>query len=173
MKRWYTIGWIAWLGIFAALESTALANHADGDTLSENVWAWFHVLEPHPTPLHIAGRGVLALFLLWLLFHMVMGWFTPSRPIPGQPARRSFMVPSTPTQTRHPWRATLRTVLAAGLALLPLLPTIADVAHVQAVPIVAGVLVVAGAITRILAAPGVDRWVRRWVPWLAASPTQP
>lgn len=169
MRRWYTIGWIAWLGIFAALEGTALANHTDGDTLSENVWIWFHVLEPHPTPLHIAGRVALALFLLWLLFHMVMGWFTPSRPIP----RRSFMVPGTPTQTRHPWRATLRTVVAAGVGLATLAPTIAAAAHVETVPAVAQVLVVTGAITRVLAAPGVDRWVRKYAPWLAASPAQP
>lgn len=78
-----------------------------------------------------------------------------------------------PTQTRHPWRATVRTVLAAGVALLSLLPTVAAVAHLDAVPAVAQVLAVAGAVTRVLALPGVDAWLRRWVPWLAASPAQP
>lgn len=75
-----------------------------------------------------------------------------------------------PTQTRHPWRATVRTVFAAGVALLSLLPVIAVTAHVEAVPAVTQVLGVTGAITRVLAIPGVDEWLRRFVPWLAAEP---
>jgi hypothetical protein len=76
-----------------------------------------------------------------------------------------------PTQTRYPWRATLRTVVAAAVSLLSLLPVIAATARVDAVPVVAQVLVVAGTITRILAIPGVDDWLRRYLPFLAASPT--
>lgn len=75
-----------------------------------------------------------------------------------------------PTQTRHPWRATARTVLAAAVSLLTLLPVIATTAQVDTVPAVAQVLVVTGAVTRVLAIPTVDGWLRRYAPWLAASP---
>lgn len=74
---------------------------------------------------------------------------------------------TAPTQAQHPWRATLRTVVAAAVALLPLLPVIAETAHIQTVPIVAGVLVVAGAVTRVLAVPAVVDWMRRYLPFLA------
>jgi hypothetical protein len=77
-----------------------------------------------------------------------------------------------PTQSRYPWRATARTLLAAALALASLAPTIALTAHIQTVPAVAQVLVVAGTITRVLAIPAVDGWLRRFAPWLATTPTQ-
>lgn len=75
-----------------------------------------------------------------------------------------------PTQVRHPWRATFRTVVAATLAALTLLPVAAATAGLDAVPAVAQVLAVTGAITRVLALPGVDAWLRTYVPWLAAAP---
>jgi hypothetical protein len=164
-KTLFTVGWLLWLAAFLALEGSALFNHISGDTLSENTWAWFHVFDPHPGLLLGTLRVLLGLFLLWLAFHLTFGWFTPTRPLP-----RIGALMSTSTQTRHPWRATARTVLAAGLALLPLLPTIAATAHVDTVPVVATVLVVAGAITRMLAHPAVDGWLRRFAPWLASSP---
>lgn len=79
---------------------------------------------------------------------------------------------ATPTQTRHPWRATARTIFAAGIALLSLLPTIALTAHIETVPAVGQVLGVAGAITRVLAMPGVDAWLRTYLPFLAAEPKE-
>ncbi|MFE9690881.1 hypothetical protein [Micromonospora sp. NPDC005806] len=74
------------------------------------------------------------------------------------------------TQTRHPWRATARTIFAAVIALLSLLPTIATVAGVDAVPLVAQALAVAAAVTRVLAIPGVDDFLQRYVPFLASAP---
>ncbi|MFU8849452.1 hypothetical protein ACNAW0_00435 [Micromonospora sp. SL1-18] len=74
------------------------------------------------------------------------------------------------TQTRHPARATIRTIFAAVVALLSLLPTIAAVAGVDAVPLVTQALVVTGAVTRVLAIPGVDAWLRRYLPFLASAP---
>ncbi|MEU0151511.1 hypothetical protein [Micromonospora fulviviridis] len=74
------------------------------------------------------------------------------------------------TQTRHPWRATARTIFAAVVALLSLLPTIAAVAGVDAVPLIAQALTVAAAVTRILAIPGVDDFLRRYLPFLASAP---
>lgn len=78
-----------------------------------------------------------------------------------------------PTQTRHPWRATVRTIVAAGLGLLSLLPTIALTTHLDTAPAVAQVLAIAGAITRVLALPGVDQWLRDYLPGLAAEPARP
>ncbi|MFI6333179.1 hypothetical protein ACIBBG_33505 [Micromonospora chersina] len=75
-----------------------------------------------------------------------------------------------PTQTHYPWRATLRTVFAGVVALLSLLPTVAAVAGVDAVPLIAQTLTVAAAVTRVLAIPGVDAWLRRYLPWLATTP---
>jgi len=74
-----------------------------------------------------------------------------------------------PTQVRHPWRATLRSVVAFALALLSLLPTIAAVGHVDTVAWVAQVLAVAAGVTRILAIPGVNALIQRYAPWLAAQ----
>jgi hypothetical protein len=75
-----------------------------------------------------------------------------------------------PTQTEHPWRATARTIFAAAVGLLSLLPLIALTAGVSEQAAVAQVLLVTGAITRVLALPAVNSWLERFVPWLAAAP---
>jgi len=79
------------------------------------------------------------------------------------------MTPTT-TQTRHPWRATARTIFAAVVALLSLLPTIAAVAGIDAVPLIAQAIAAAAAVTRVLAIPGVDDFLRRYLPFLASAP---
>lgn len=78
--------------------------------------------------------------------------------------------PAAPTQTRHPWRATVRTIVAVALPMLPLLPEIADVLGVATVPAVASVLAAAAAVTRVLAMPRVEALLRRYLPGLAAEP---
>lgn len=168
-KTWYTIGWLTWIAAFAALEGPALFNHLAGDTLSEHVWTWFRVFDPHPGLLFSTLRVLLGLGLTWLALHLTFGW-NPGRPIPGIGA---LMTPQTPTQTRHPWRATLRTAVAATVALATLAPEIAVTAHVDTVPALVQVVGVCSAVTRVLALPRVDAWLRRYAPWLAASPTQP
>lgn len=77
------------------------------------------------------------------------------------------------TQSKHPHRATVRTVLAAVVALLPLLPAIVDEFHLGAIPAVAAALVIVGTITRVLAMPDVEAWLHEYVPWLAAQPAPP
>lgn len=77
------------------------------------------------------------------------------------------------TQSAHPWRATIRTVLAVVVALAAGAPLIYT-AIMQADPVTAtgaaGVaLAVAGAITRVMALPFVETFLRRFVPWLAAG----
>lgn len=84
MSGW-TLAWIAWGVFFLAVEGRALANKTPGDTLSEHVWRVFKVRDARPTPVVIAARTVLALFLLWLAGHLVFGWFTPTHPVPWRP----------------------------------------------------------------------------------------
>lgn len=75
-----------------------------------------------------------------------------------------------PTQARHPWRATVRTIAAAVVALLPVLPEIAGQLGVATYPVVASILVVVGGVTRVLAMPSVNTWLHTYSPWLAADP---
>lgn len=82
-----------------------------------------------------------------------------------------------PTQSKHPWRATLRTIFAAGVALASLAPTIATIGGFDkldtgsAVGTVVGqALAVCAAVTRIMAIPGVNEALRRFAPFLATDP---
>ncbi len=78
----------------------------------------------------------------------------------------------TPTQTRHPWRAVTRTVVAALLGLVPIaVATIAELG--LSGPVVVSALAVLGGVTRVLAMPSVNQWLEDYVPWLAAEPRQP
>lgn len=78
-----------------------------------------------------------------------------------------------PTQTRRPWRATIRTIFAVGIPAILLLPTVIQILVDELGPnlpdryrawlVLAGVIVtaIAGAITRILALPQVEVLLRR------------
>ncbi|MER7164483.1 hypothetical protein ABT336_00170 [Micromonospora sp. NPDC000207] len=61
-------------------------------------------------------------------------------------------------------------MFAGTVGAVSLIPTVAVTAGIDTVPAVAQAVVVAGAITRVLALPGVDAWLRQFVPWLAAAP---
>lgn len=77
---------------------------------------------------------------------------------------------SAPTQTRHPWRATIRTTFAVVVALAAMLPALVAASGVdETLAPVAGALAIAGAITRVMALPAVDAFLSRFVPWLAAG----
>lgn len=82
MSGW-TIAWICWIAVFLLAEGVALFNKRTEDTLSETAWRWFHVHDPHPGPWYITLRCLLAVFLVWLAGHLVMGWWTPTHPWPG------------------------------------------------------------------------------------------
>lgn len=75
----------------------------------------------------------------------------------------------TTTQAEHPWRATIRTALAAVVGLAILAPQIVAALGVGSIPWVAGTLAVIAAVTRVLAIPGVIEWTRRFLPWLAPT----
>lgn len=75
-----------------------------------------------------------------------------------------------PSQSRRPWRATARTVFAGFVAIAPLAPTLAQSLGVEAVPVVAGALVLIGGVTRLLAEPNVEAFLRQHFSWLSAEP---
>lgn len=69
---------------------------------------------------------------------------------------------ATPTQTRHPWRATVRTVFAGVVSIAAVWGLVVEAAGVdQSATIVATSLAVAGAITRIMAIPQVNDLLSR------------
>lgn len=82
----------------------------------------------------------------------------------------STNAPAKVTQARYPWRATLRTIAAAVLALLPILPELIDVLGLRAYAWAAGFLAVVAAVTRVLAMPSVIRWLQTYLPALAPAP---
>ena len=78
--------------------------------------------------------------------------------------------PTSPTVTRYPWRATVRTVIVAAVGLLPVLPDIARAANIDTVPVVASVLAVTAAIQRIISTPSVEAWLQKTFPDVASVP---
>lgn len=99
----------------------------------------------------------------------------------------------TPSQIAHPWRATLRTFIQTAVpalvGLVVFAPEILRIVLEQLVPAVeaqwpvlggqlravlaaAAVLVAALAATcsRIMAIGGLEAWLKRWAPWIAALP---
>lgn len=78
-----------------------------------------------------------------------------------------------PTQVKRPWRATVRTVFQAAVAGVSLAPVIYAGATLhdpaQATGLAAQALVVCGGAARVMALPGVESWLQRFVPFLAAE----
>lgn len=69
--------WVAWFGAFVVMEGNALTNHTPGDTLSETVWRWLRIGSPgNPGAVAWTWRTfVLGAFLVWLVLHLLFGWF--------------------------------------------------------------------------------------------------
>lgn len=61
-------------------------------------------------------------------------------------------------------------MIVAAIGLLPVLPDIARAAQIETVPIVATILIVAGALQRVLSEPSVERWLETYFPSTAAVP---
>lgn len=80
----------------------------------------------------------------------------------------------TPTQVRQPWRATLRTAFAALVALCAMAPLIYDAAlgddAGEATGWSAAALGITAGVTRVLALPAVELFLKTFVPFLAAEP---
>lgn len=75
-----------------------------------------------------------------------------------------------PTQIRRPWRSTTRTVFQAGIALAAMWGLIVQAAGLPDWAWVGTSLALAAGITRVMALPGVETFLRRFLPWLAAAP---
>ncbi len=75
-----------------------------------------------------------------------------------------------PTQVKHPNRAALRTIFQGAIALAALLPLIVTTAGISPVGFAAILVGVAGAVTRIMALPGVEAFLENYFPALAAKP---
>ena len=68
-----------------------------------------------------------------------------------------------PSQTTYPWRATVRTVLAAVISIAAVWGLVVQAAGVdETTPVVATTIAVAGAITRIMAIPAVNDLLTRF-----------
>lgn len=77
--------------------------------------------------------------------------------------------PDHPTPQVSPWRAVMRSTIAAIIGILPVLPLIADAIDIDTIPFVATILTVSAAATRVMAIPQFQHWLDRWAPWLAAD----
>jgi hypothetical protein len=77
---------------------------------------------------------------------------------------------SEPTQVRHPNRATFRTVFQGVVALAAILPLVLTTAGIPVVGWAAILVAVSGAITRVMAMPGVESFLEKYIPGLAAKP---
>ena len=72
----------------------------------------------------------------------------------------------TPTQMKHPWRATIRTSFQVGVALATLIPYVVTEAHIPVTAGVAQVVAAAAVITRVMALPSVAEFTKTCAPWL-------
>jgi hypothetical protein len=83
-------------------------------------------------------------------------------------------VDETPTQARYPWRATLRTVIAAIVGLALIAPAVIDELGLGDIGWIAAAVGAIGAVTRVLAMPVVVDWMRdhRITSWLAPDPPE-
>lgn len=79
----------------------------------------------------------------------------------------------TATQVAYPWRATARTAVAAAVAALPLVVVVLTDLHLHATVWGGWLIGATTGVTRVMALPAVDGWIRRWVPWLAPQPVGP
>ncbi len=82
---------------------------------------------------------------------------------------------NTTTQVQRPWRATLRTGFQALIGLVVITPgvlnAIANGDGASLGPWAAGAIAASAAVTRVMALPGVETWLAKYVSFLAADPT--
>lgn len=74
-----------------------------------------------------------------------------------------------PTQSIRPWRAVLRTLIVAMIAMIPFIQSAAVELGINEIPWIAGTLVFMAALQRFLSIPAVELFLQRYAPWLAAA----
>ena len=84
--------------------------------------------------------------------------------------RNSLPVLAPPTQVRRPWRSTARTIFQATIALAAMWALIVQTLGLPDWAWVGTSVAVAGGITRLMALPQVEVFLRHFLPWLAAAP---
>lgn len=96
----------------------------------------------------------------------------PSLSLPEAAELATVALDAAPaTQVRRPWRATLRTAFQLLVGLAAMLPLLVDAAGLEeTTPVLAGVLAVSAAVTRIMALPAVEAFLAQFLPFLAAAP---
>lgn len=87
-----------------------------------------------------------------------------------QDAKPGTEVLADPTQVRRPWRSTARTVFQATVALAAMWTLIVQALGLPDWAWVGASIAVAGGITRVMALPGVETFLRQFLPFLAAAP---
>lgn len=99
---------------------------------------------------------------------------TGDRVVQGTVIPSPVTVSIQPTQVRRPWRTTARTVFQALVALAILFPVLVEQTGLdpEDAPWLAIPLAVAGAVARIMALPQVEVFLRRFVPFLSATPKE-
>jgi predicted fused transcriptional regulator/phosphomethylpyrimidine kinase len=80
---------------------------------------------------------------------------------------------NTPTQVKRPWRATVRSVFQAAIALATLIPYVMSNFDIATEGKVAQLLAVSAVVTRIMADSRVEAFLQKYVPWLAATVKKP
>lgn len=82
-------------------------------------------------------------------------------------AKHAATTPAS-TQSAHPWRATVRTLFAAVIAFASMWGVIVAAAGLdEGIGWVASSLAITAGITRIMALPAVEAFIRTFLPWLA------
>lgn len=95
----------------------------------------------------------------------------------SEPVLSDPVLPDPVLPAINGWRRTIRTVFQALIGVASTAPVVYWAVTQQSPEAATGaaaqVLVVTGAITRVMAVPQVEEWLQRFVPWLAASPRDP
>lgn len=91
-----------------------------------------------------------------------------------EPVRVLGKAIAEPTQVRRPWRTTVRTAFQAAVGAAAMAGPVYEAATHQdpaaATGLAATGLAICLGVTRVMALPGVNGWLERFVPWLAAEP---
>jgi hypothetical protein len=156
-RRVWTAGFLAVTGVAIVMELVAGVILPGRDRP-----AWTDLIVGSlPRSIVLPAAGLLA---AWLVPHFVDAY-----------RRRSVVAPvAVPsTQSRHPWRATLRTAAAWLVGASPALAEYLAGLHVGGPAIFGQTLAFGAAVTRFLARPDVERWLAVYLPWLAPVPPRP
>lgn len=102
--------------------------------------------------------------------HIEAGTEVDGHAAPAASKRNSLPVLAAPTQLRRPWRSTARTVFQATIALAAMWAIIVQELGLPDWAWVGTSVAVAGGITRVMALPMVEQFLRQFLPFLAAAP---